>query len=275
MKNLFLSPEKLNIAHRGARSLAPENTLAAARKGLAIGADGWELDVQVTSDEVLVIMHDPILTRTTNVAQVFPERAQDRLHTFTFAELRRLDAGSHFNATDPFQQIAAGAVTAAEQKSYAGELIPTLEEALLFTRENHWKVNIEIKDATGTPGDAFVVERVVEMVRSLGMVERVLISSFNQGYLPRVRAAAEQALTAVITNDPGTSDPIALVRSLGANGINPGPDVIGLVSVPEIRRAGFEVHAWTINEIEDMRRLAKTEVSAIVSDFPQRVKEVL
>ncbi len=78
-------PKPLNIAHRGARSLAPENTLAAARLGLEIGADLWELDVAATSDEQLVVLHDDTLERTSNAQQVFPGRAPWTVSTFSLA----------------------------------------------------------------------------------------------------------------------------------------------------------------------------------------------
>ena len=124
------------------------------------------------------------------------------MHTFTLAELRKLDFGSWFNQKDPFKQIAAGAVTAEMQQSYVGEPIPTLREALVFTRDNHWRVNVEIKDATGTPGDKDVVEKVVALIEELGMVDRVLISSFNHSYLRRVKKADAGLATAALVESP-------------------------------------------------------------------------
>ena len=160
------SQKTLNIAHRGARSLAPENTLAAARKGREIGADLWELDVAVTADGELVVLHDDTLDRTSNVAEIFPDRRKNLVYSFSMAELRRLDFGSWFVKTDPFKQIAAGAVSQAEQDKYKGEPIPTLREALVFTRDNHWRVNIEIKDASKTrAADAVIVEKTVALVK--------------------------------------------------------------------------------------------------------------
>ena len=103
--------DTLNIAHRGNRSLAPENTLAAARKGLAAGADMWELDVAMSADGIPYLIHDDTLERTSNVAEIFPERGPWPTHAFTLAELRQLDFGTWFNATDPFGQIDAGHVT--------------------------------------------------------------------------------------------------------------------------------------------------------------------
>ena len=194
--------QTLNIAHRGARSLAPENTLAAARKALEIGADLWELDVAVTADGELVVLHDDTLERTSNAQQVFPDRRPWAAYTFTLAELRTLDFGSWFNEKDPFKQIAAGAVTAEMQQSYVGEPIPTLREALIFTRDNHWRVNVEIKDATGTPGDRDVVEKVVALIDELEMVDRVLISSFNHEYLRRVKKANASITTAALVESP-------------------------------------------------------------------------
>lgn len=267
-------PKPLNIAHRGARSLAPENTLTAARLGLEIGADLWELDVAVTSDEELVILHDDTLERTSNVQQVYPERAPWAVHTFSLAELRRLDFGSWFNQKDPFGQIAAGKVTPAMQASYVGLSIPTLREALTFTRDNRWRINVEIKDATGTPGDRFVVERVVALVEELGMIDSVLISSFNHSYLVRSKAVNPRLRTAALVETP-VSDPVALVKGLGAQGYNPGDEWIRPEDIPAIRRAGVDVNVWTVNDPALMRALIQNGVSGIFTDFPQLLKEIL
>jgi glycerophosphoryl diester phosphodiesterase len=268
------STKPLNIAHRGARSLAPENTIAAARKGLEIGADLWELDVAVTSDGALVVLHDDSLKRTSNAEQVFPDRSPWLVHTFTLEELRKLDFGSWFNETDPFKQIAAGAVTTEMQQSYVGEPIPTLREALVFTRDNNWRVNIEIKDATSTPGDKDVAEKVVALVEELGMVESVLISSFNHSYLERVQAANASLPTAALVESP-VADPVKLVRGLNAMGYNPGIKYIRPEDIPAIRHAGVEVYIWTVNDAETMRVLVKNGVSGIFTDFPQLFKEIL
>ena len=127
----------LNIAHRGARSLAPENTLAAARKALEIGADLWETDVSVTTDGQLILMHDDTLDRTTDAPIRFPGRSPWTVSAFTLAEIRDLDAGSWFVETDPFDQIAAGAVTPGEQAAYRGERVPTLRRALEVLNNGH------------------------------------------------------------------------------------------------------------------------------------------
>ena len=267
-------PKPLNIAHRGARSLAPENTLAAARAGLESGADMWELDVAVTLDGELVILHDDTLARTSNAREVFPDREPWAVHTFTLDELRKLDFGSWFNALDPFGQIAAGQVTPEMQAGYAGLAIPTLREALVFTRDHNWRVNVEIKDASETPGDGFVVEKTVALIESLDMVERVLISSFNHSYLTRAKAANPHLATAALVEAP-VSDPAALVHSLGAQAYHPGIWWIAPEDIPAIRRAGVDVNVWTVNDPQMMRVLVEHGASGIITDFPQLLREIL
>ena len=264
----------LNVAHRGARSLAPENTLAAARQAFDIGADQWELDVAVTADGELVVIHDDTLQRTSNVQEVFPQRSAGAVHTFTLAELRTLDFGSWFNQKDPFAQIEEGAVSPEMQQSYVGELIPTLREALVFTRDNHWSVNVEIKDASGTPGDQVVVEQVVALIDELGMAERVLISSFNHTYLTRVKAASPAIRTAALV-ERAPADPLALVRGLGAQGYNPSHRHIRPEDIPALRQAGIEVNVWTVNDPAVMRALIANGATSIITDFPQMLKELL
>jgi glycerophosphoryl diester phosphodiesterase len=268
------SAKPLNIAHRGARSLAPENTMAAARLALAIGADLWELDVAVTADGELVVLHDDTLERTSNAAEVYPERAPWAAHTFTLEELRALDFGSWFNQSDPFQQIASGAVTEAMQASYIGEPLPTLREALVFTRDNQWRVNVEIKDASGTPGDADVAEKVAALIEELDMVEVTLISSFNHEYLRRVKAASPGIVTAALVSQPA-GDPVALVQGLQAAAYNPGLRAIRPEQIPAVRAAGVDVYVWTVNDVATMRALIDNQVSGIFTDFPQLLKELL
>jgi len=269
-----LTMNVLNIAHRGARSLAPENTLLAAEKGLALGADLWELDVAVTQDGELVVLHDDTLERTSNAAEVFPKRKPWSVWTFTLDELRQLDFGGWFIEKDPFKQIQAGAISADEQASFKGAPIPTLREALEFTREHNWRVNIEIKDASNTPGDAFVVEKVVELVKVLDMVDRVIISSFNHDYLKRVKAVDPDLVTAALV-DRAVADAVALLEETGAQAYNPGLKYVDEATVRAVREAGFDVLVWTVNEEEDMRRLIEWGVSGIFTDYPQRLNAVL
>lgn len=264
----------LNIAHRGARSLAPENTLAAAQKAIELGADMWELDVSITADGELYVMHDDTLARTTNVQAIFPERAPWGGSDLTLAEIRRLEAGSFFIREDPFGQVAAGMVSAEEQAAMQVEPIPTLKEALLFTREHHWRVNVELKALPPAMASFPVVERALALVRELDMVEQVLLSSFVHLYLQQARqlnpAVATAALTAKLQPEPA-----ALLRELGSRVYHPWLQLTTPEEIKGLRQAGFEVNVWTVNEIDDMQRLIQAGVSGIITDFPQRLKQIL
>lgn len=268
------SPLPLNIAHRGARSLAPENTLLAAQAGLQAGADLWELDTALTLDGQLVVIHDDTLERTSNAAQAFPNRGPWRIETFSLAELRRLDFGSWFVESDPFGQIRAGAVSALAAHRFAGATIPTLNEALAFTQANGWRVNVEIKDQTGTPGDALIAPAVVRLVEDLGLTAQVIVSSFNHAYLRQARALNPAIALAALVEEPAP-DPLALLADLGAQAYNPGLETLDLGQVQAVRTAGYGVNVWTVNDPADMRRLIEAGVSGIFTDFPQRLKQVL
>ncbi len=264
----------LTIAHRGARSLAPENTLTAARKAFDIGADMWELDVCMTSDGEVILLHDDTLERTSNAADVFPGREPWQIADFSLAEIRRLDFGSWFNRTDPFGQIAAGNVTPAEQQSYSGEPAPTLREALEFTKANRWKVNVEIKDLTGTAGHRVIVERVVALIRELEMQPDALISSFNHDYLLKVKSLAPEIKTGALV-EHGDSDPLRLINRLQAQAYNPK---FGQVTPEEIRRLrenGIDVYVYTVNDPDDMKFLIDSQVSGLFTDFPQTMVDIL
>jgi len=264
----------LNIAHRGASSLAPENTLSAARKGLEVGADMWELDVQLTADGELIVIHDSTLKRTSNVEDVFPHRRPWQVHEFTLDEIGKLDFGSWFMEQDPFGQIAAGVLTEEEIKSYVGEPAPTLEQALLFTRKHNWLVNLEIKDLTNKPGNNLIVDRVIALVEKLNMVDMVLVSSFNHKYLAQIAASYPHVVTGVLHTKPHAR-PASLLRRLGARTYHPRRVFIRLADIAGLKRQGFQVHVRTINDRKTMERLVRASVSGIFTDFPQLLTSVI
>jgi len=258
----------LIIAHRGARSLAPENTIAAARKALELGVDMWELDVGMTADGELLVIHDSTLTRTSNAKKIFPNRRPWSLHEFTLEEIKRLDFGAWFIDEDPFDQIAAGAVSPTEAERYRGEGAPTLRQALGFTRDRNWRVNAEIKDLRGTAGDPQVVPKVVALIEELDMVDRVLVSSFNHRYLKEVRERNARIVTGALVSKP-QSAPESLLHELGAQAYHPSVSAIRRSEIVQLRKEGFQVNVWTVNEPKVMRSLIKAGASGIFTDFPQ------
>ena len=268
------SRNALVMAHRGFRGIAPENTLLAARKGFEAGAQWWELDVAATSDGVLVVIHDDNLARTTDAKAVFPIRSPWIVYDFSLEELRRLDAGSWYKDADPFGQVASGRVGAAELERFKGERIPTLRECLELTKAEGRKVNVEIKDATGRACDGWIVERTVDMVRELGMIDSVNISSFNHEYLRRVKKAEPRIETGALV-DKRPPDLVALLRGLSARSYNPGIKYLDEATVREVRQAGFDVFVWTVNEKKDMERMLDWGATALITDFPDRALEVV
>lgn len=267
-------PSVLNIAHRGARSLAPENTLAAARKAFDVGADMWELDVNVTADGELVVLHDETLDRTSNAREIFKRRSSWRVEDYTLQEIRTLDFGSWFNREDPFGQITAGNVSPEDMRSYLGERMPTLKEALAFTAEHQWLVNVEIKDLEGRATSRYIVERVVQAIEAIHMVDRVLVSSFNHEYLRRVKAASAKIATGALVRSRH-SDPLALLKEFGARTYHPRTGAIKLADLARLREQGMDVLVWVANDEKTMRKLVRWGVSGIFTDFPQKLKRIL
>ena len=264
----------LNIAHRGARSLAPENTLSAARKALHVGANLWELDVMMTADGEPVVIHDKVMNRTSNAKRVFPSRRPWRVHEFSLEEIRFLDFGSWFEEVDPFGQIAAGVVPKEDLKSFQGERAPSLREALQFTLAHSWYVNIEVKDLRGTRGHDEVVGRVVDVIASLQMEDRVLISSFNHGYLEQVKALNPLIPTGVLVNRRHLN-PVGLIRNLRADAYHPRISSLKAADIPLMRERGIPILVWVVNDEVRMRDLINKGVNGIFTDFPQLLVPIL
>jgi glycerophosphoryl diester phosphodiesterase len=212
--------------------------------------------------------------RTTNVQAIFPDRAPWGCSDLTLAEISRLETGSSFFRDDPFGQIAAGAVSAEEQAAMQMEPIPTLREALLFTRNHHWQVNVEIKVLPPGMASFPVVERTLALIEALDMMEQVLLSSFVHPYLQQAKQLNPAVATAVLTAT-AYPEPVALLRELESQVYHPRFQLITPEEIKRLRQADFEVSVWTVNETEDMQRLIQAGVSGIITDFPQYLKQIL
>ncbi len=264
----------LNIAHRGARSLAPENTLSAALRALREGADLWELDVMMTADGQPIVIHDESLKRTSNAAHVFPSRRPWRVREFTLEEIRRLDFGSWFAKEDPFGQVAAGVVSEKDLQSYRGERAPTLDEALQFTLAHEWYVNIEIKDLRGGPGDREIVAKVMGLVARLEMTDRILISSFNHRYLKQVKALNPAIPTGVLV-EHRPLNPVGLALDQEATSYHPRVSALHTEDLPLLRERGIAVLVWVANDERTMHSLIARGVNGIFTDFPQLLRPIV
>ena len=270
------STPPLIIGHRGARSLAPENTLASAQKALDSGADLWELDVAVTSDNELIIMHDDTLERTCNVEELFPDREPWHVWDFTLAEIKSLDCGSWFIAKDPFEQIKSGNVSETDIQSYVGEQAPTLYEALEFTKNNNFRVNVELKSQPNAVLDEIIVSKSVALIEELGMDnnQQVVISSFNHDYLKQVKAINPNIPTQAITKKI-IRNLKSYLNDIGTDTVNPKYTAWSYKRIAELEQDGINFNVWTVNDELVMKALINSGVSGIITDFPQNLFALL
>jgi glycerophosphoryl diester phosphodiesterase len=242
------SPQTLNIAHRGASAAAPPNTLAAFEKALELGADGIEFDVRLCADGVPVVIHDATVDATTD--------GSGRVANMTLAQLKELDAGSHF---DP---------------SFAGERIPALMEVLEAVGEQ-LLLNIELK--SGALLGARLEQAVVDVIERCALAERVLISSFNPLALRRVQKIAPHLPTALIS-------PAATRLALSLAGlISPEPyaathphhALVDERTMLWARQHNYRVHTWTVDDVLEMRRLVACGVDGIITNVPDLLHGIL
>lgn len=261
----------LYIAHRGARSLAPENTLASGRKALELGAGMWEIDVRMSRDGKPVVAHDATLERTSDAKVLYPERKPWNVHDFTLAELKSLDFGSWFARSDPFRQVAAGAVSAGELRRYESERIPTLEEALEFTLRNDWLVNVELKDLSGCIGHREIAAITAGLVSSLSAVGNVLVSSFNLDYLAEIKRIDASIRTGVLIEHVLT-DPVDLVRRLDAFTFHPAMRAFSTKHLGKMIELGCHTLVWVVNNRNIAGSLMKNGASGVFTDFPQSIR---
>jgi glycerophosphoryl diester phosphodiesterase len=235
------------IAHRGFSSAAPENTLAAVRAAIDVGADMAEIDVTLTSDGQVVVIHDATLQRTTN--------GGGEVLQFSLADLRQLDAGSWFS------------------KAFAGEPIPTLD-AMLAEVDDRILLNVEIKSEAVGLG---VVEKVAAAIRVRGMTNEIIVSSFSPTALEKMHQLAPEIRTAVLYNKDlhVGMDPVEIVTGVGASAFN----IKRVRLTPEMLRRchenGIPVAVYTVNKKRHLRKAVDLGVDAIFTDRPDRLLEVL
>ena len=223
------------IAHRGVSAEAPENTVAAFERAIALGCDAIETDIQASRDGVLVLIHDERVDRTTN--------GQGAVADLTFSEIQALDAGSW---KDP---------------RFAGQRVPTLEE-LLDRYVPRIPAYLEIK----APG----VERAsVEAVRRRGLLDRVVFTSFHFdsvkliGESTPVRTCWTLRSWNSETRERAKTLPL---HEVSINVENITPDVVA-----DVRAAGLGVRCWRLNTEDLMRRAVAAEVDGVTIDFPDKL----
>jgi glycerophosphoryl diester phosphodiesterase len=286
----------LNIAHRGARAFAPENTLAAFQKAKVCGCQMFEMDVRMSKDGELVVHHDEQLTRCTDVKAKFPGRRSYYVSDFTYDELHILDAGSWYieqlslpgSQRQEFLQTLtdeelAQFVSPQDSEIYAsGDIrLPTLEQTLNFARHTDMMVNIELKAQPDMHPE--LADAVVKLVELMGQDHYVLISSFDHDQLVKVRQLSKTIATGVLTSDRLENlngylqllDADAYIPNCYTECDSTGTRKLNLDEIASIREGGRYVNVWTCNNMDDMRQLITAGVTGLISDFPNRVRDVL
>lgn len=251
--------------------------MLAAQRGLEFGADYWELDVHKVADGTLVVFHDDVLDRTTDISTHpdFSGRRSRRIHDYTWEELQKLDAGSWFIANDPFGTIAAGEMSAHDMDLMRGLRIPSLKEALAFSRKHNLPVNIEIKDQTVVTDDLSIVGDVADLVHELNVQELVLISSFNHDYLAEMKVRCPEIPLAVLVENKHPVDIVAYLQQLGSTCYHPDHRMIDVALVSRLMEHGIRVAPYTVNDMDRAVTLADGGCFGIITDYPLSLRQRL
>ena len=259
-------------AHRGARSIAPENTLLAMAKARECGAHCWETDIRLSRDGDLIIFHDKTLDRTTDIAEhrEFSNRSPWPSSRFSTAELRSLDAGSWFAAADPFGTVASGEVSPQEAADMYGQKIPLLSEVLEYTIKYRFPVNLEIKDIGTAADDLDIVDRIIEMLEQAAATDLVLLSSFQAAYLHRARQLHPTVALALLAEDEHPADLINTLSTLSAAAYHPDVVLHDPDLFRELQQIGIRVTPWTVNDTAQAQEMLQAGMG-IVTDWPQHL----
>lgn len=242
------------IAHRGASGYAPENTIAAFDKAVAMKADYFELDVQMSKDGELVVIHDTTVNRTTNIDSETPVRVGE----LTLDELRQLDAGSYFSP------------------DFAGERIPTFEETLDKYR-GKIGILIELKSPALYEG---IEQKVADALIARNMDkpnnEKIIIQSFDFDSVKKIHELLPDMPTGVLTSnkadltDTSLKNIVAYSDYVNAHMGNVMEDE---TLVNRIHALGMKITPWTVRAPDQVAPLINAGVDGIVTDYPDYVPQ--
>lgn len=228
----------LIYGHRGASGYAPENTLEAFRLSMEMGADGFELDVHLSRDGELVVIHDETVNRTTN--------GTGAVRDLTLAQLKELDACNSMEA-------------------YRGAKIPTLAEVFDLIRDTHHLVNVEVK----TDGIFYpeIEEKCVALAKEKGVEDRVLYSSFNHYTLMKLRQLKPDAKLGMLFGDV-MGRPWEYAAAISVDYLHPYKSNLRVPGFAEgAEAAGMGVNLWTVNDAETMQLCLDNHVG-IITNYP-------
>ena len=285
--------------HRGARGLAPENTLPAFAKALALGVSTLELDCAITRDGVVVVSHDPALNPDIirGPDGKWLQQTGPAIHSLTYQELQRYDAGR-------LNPSSAYAKRWPEQKPVDGTRIPQLADVFALVKKSGnetVRFNIETKTSPLAPNETAAPEdfarKLLSAVRTAGMAGRTAIQSFDWRTLQVVQKEAPEIPTVYLTVEKGFMDSIQadkasspwtagfhvsryggsiprMVKAAGGAVWSPYRAETTREQVKEAQALGLKVVVWTVNEPADMRRMIEWGVDGVISDRPDLLRQV-
>jgi len=236
------------FAHRGARVVAPENTLPAFQKALDMNVAGIELDVHCSKDGQLVVIHDFTVNKTTN--------GKGRVSDFTAAELASLDAGSHLSA------------------EFASSGVPTLHQFFDLVG-NRCRVNVEIKSEDPEGGNQ--VEPLVALIQKRALYDQVIVSSFNPITLLKMRYTDPKIQLGLLyeTALPPHLRQAWFTPIMQPEALHPYYPIIDEKLMTWAKNKGCAVNTWTVNDVTEAKRLAALGVDVIMSDVPDLIMAAL
>ena len=227
-------------AHRGYSGRFPENTMLAFKEAAKTGCYGIELDVQLTKDGQLVVIHDERIDRTTD--------GTGYVRDYTLEEIRRFNAAASWNGKFGFQPI------------------PTFEEYCQWAAGEKLVTNIELQ--TGVYYYEGIEEKTLEMVRKYGLTDRVLFSSFLHSSITILRKLAPEIKCGALVENDGLGNPGYYCEKMDFQCFHPGWMCLPKEDVDSCKAHGIELNVWTVNDMDVLERLVEWEVDGLISNFP-------
>jgi len=276
------APEGFDLqGHRGARGLAPENTIPAFRKALDLGVTTLELDVVISGDGQVVVSHEPWMSHeicTTPAGTPVPE-AEERNHNLfdmTYAEIEAYDCGTRRHARFPEQELQAVA------KPLLHDVIEMAEAYASRQREAPVFYNVETKirpswEGTFTPGPEAFADAVIEVLRDTKVAARATLQSFDPRTLIVAhmrQAPVRLALLVAASRDQGVEQNLEMLP-FSPHIYSPDFTLVDGDLIAAAHDHGMQVVPWTVNEVEDMQRLVDLGVDGLITDYPDRAVDAL
>lgn len=232
----------LNFAHRGSLTEAPENTLPAIQKSIEHGAKGIELDVQLTKDGHMIVVHDQKLTR-------FNPKYTKWIRDYTLKEIKEIDIGTSFS------------------KQYAGETLATFEEILsIIPRDTI--LNVEIKNIPIIYDG--IEEKLISILRSHNRLDNILISSFDHGALQRIqKLAPEIPLGLLLYYRILNPWEYAKNSGLSLSSVHPHYSYTDKQFIDEFHKLGLKVYPYTVSDMETYQKLLDLGVDGVFTNSPE------